>query len=163
MKVQEEAHGKTCRVVCTPWRSEKRHFDIRAVARVARYAVRDGSDPCELVEAVSKEVGCECGACREEASALQALVDDVLQKRKALDDALNDLRGDLGINAGANNDGDAWYRVLALKFRKLLAWAFILFDIAKIIDASEGLSESIAALLNAQQALLDCMRKEKKT
>lgn len=154
----EEGHGATCRWVCTPWRSQKRHWTLPAVVRVAGYAVRDGADPCELAKEVAKAVKCECGKCEEEAMALRALIPEVIEAQKAFKDALDALRGDLGITR-QDSDGDAWYRALFIKFRRLFAWLFVLVDIARVIDAAEGMEALLGRVIAAQDALLDCIEK----
>lgn len=154
----EEGHGAACRWACTPWRSQKRHWTLPAVVRVAGYAVRDGADACELARAVAKAVKCECGKCEEEAAALRALIPEVIEAQKALKDALDALRGDLGITR-QDSDGDAWYRALFIKFRRLFAWLFVLVDVARVIDAAEGMEELLGRVIAAQDALLDCIEK----
>lgn len=154
----EEGHGATCRWVCTPWRSQKRHWTLPAVVRVAGYAVRDGADPCELAKEVAKAVKCECRKCEEEAAVLRALIPEVIEAQKALKDALDALRGDLGITR-QDSDGDAWYRALFTKFRRLFAWLFVLVDVARVIDAAEGMEALLGRVIAAQDALLDCIEK----
>ena len=152
----DEVRGSTCRMVCTPWRSEKRHWTLPAVVRVAGYAVRDGADPCELARAVAKAVKCECGKCEEEAAALRALIPKMIEAQKALRDALDALRGDLGITR-QDADGDAWYRALFIKFRRLFTWLFVLVDVARVIDAAEGMEALLGRVIAAQDALLKCI------
>lgn len=154
----EEGHGATCRWVCTPWRSQKRHWTLPAVVRVAGYAVRDGADPCELAKEVAKAVKCECGKCEEEAAVLRELIPEVIEAQKTLKDALDALRGDLDITR-QDSDGDAWYRALFIKFRRLFAWLFVLVDIARVIDAAEGMEALYGRVIAAQDALLDCIEK----
>lgn len=152
----DEVRGTTCRMVCTPWRSQKRHWTLPAVVRVARYAVRDGADACELAKAVAKEVKCDCGKCEEEAAELRALIPEIIEAQKALKEALDALRGDLGITR-QDADGDAWYRALFIRFRRLLGWLFVLVDVAKVIDAAEGMEELLSRVIVAQDALLKCI------
>lgn len=154
----DEVRGATCRWVCTPWRSEKRHWTLPAVVRVAGYAVRDGADPCELAKAVAEAVKCECGKCKEEAEALRSLIPEVLEAQKALKEALDALRGDLGITR-QDSDGDAWYRALFIKFRRLFAWLFVLVDVARVIDAAEGMEALLGRLIAAQDVLLKCVER----
>jgi len=152
----DEEHGATCRWVCTPWRSQKRHWTLPAVVRVAGYAVRDGADPCELAKAVAEAVKCECGKCEEEAEALRALIPEVIEAQKALKEALDALRGDLGITR-QDSDGDAWYRALFIRFRRLFTWLFVLVDVARVIDAAEGMEALLGRVIAAQDALLKCI------
>lgn len=152
----DEVRGATCRWVCTPWRSQKRHWTLPAVVRVAGYAVRDGADPCELAKAVAKAVKCECGKCEEEAAALRALIQEILEAQKALKEALDALRGDLGITR-QDSDGDAWYRALFIRFRRLFTWLFVLVDVARVIDAAEGMEALLGRVIAAQDALLTCI------
>lgn len=152
----DEVRGATCRWVCTPWRSQKRHWTLPAVVRVARYAVRDGADPCELAKAVAEAVKCECGKCKEEAAALRALIQEILEAQKALKEALDALRGDLGITR-QDSDGDAWYRALFIRFRRLFTWLFVLVDVARVIDAAEGMEALLGRVIAAQDALLTCI------
>lgn len=152
----DEEHGANCRWVCTPWRSQKRHWTLQAVVRVAGYAVRDGADPCELAKAVAKAVRCECGKCEEEAAALRALIPEVIEAQKALKEALDALRGDLGITR-QDSDGDAWYRALFIRFRRLFTWLFVLVDVARVIDAAEGMEALLGRVIAAQDALLKCI------
>lgn len=154
----DEVRGATCRWVCTPWRSQKRHWTLPAVVRVAGYAVRDGADPCELAKAVAKAVKCECGKCEEEAAALRALIPEVIEAQKALKEALDALRGDLGITR-QDSDGDAWYRALFIKFRRLFTWLFVLVDVARVIDAAEGMEALLGRVIAAQDALLKCVER----
>lgn len=162
----DEVRGATCRWVCTPWRSQKRHWTLPAVVRVAGYAVRDGADPCELAKAVAKAVKCECGKCEEEAAALRALIDqEILEEQEALEEALDALRGDLGFTRRERNkdpkdsDGDAWYRALFIRFRRLFTWLFVLVDVARVIDAAEGMEELLGRVIAAQDALLKCVER----
>lgn len=152
----DEVRGATCRWVCTPWRSQKRHWTLPAVVRVAGYAVRDGADPCELAKAVAEAVKCECGKCKEEAAALRALIQEILEAQKALKEALDALRGDLGITR-QDSDGDAWYRALFIRFRRLFTWLFVLVDVARVIDAAEGMEALLGRVIAAQDALLTCI------
>lgn len=126
------------------------------MVRVAGYAVRDGADACELAKAVAKAVQCECGKCEEEAEALRELIPEVIEAQKALRDALDALRGDLGITR-QDADGDAWYRALFVRFRRLLGWLFVLVDVARVIDAAEGMEELLGRVIAAQDALLNCI------
>lgn len=162
----DEVRGATCRWVCTPWRSQKRHWTLPAVVRVARYAVRDGADPCELAKAVAEAVKCECGKCKEEAAALRALIqEEILEAQEALGEALDALRGDLGITRRKRNkdpkdsDGDAWYRALFIRFRRLFTWLFVLVDVARVIDAAEGMEALLGRVIAAQDALLKCVER----
>lgn len=155
----DEVRGSTCRMVCTPWRSQKRHWTLPAVVRVAGYAVRDGADPCELAKAVAKAVQCECGKCEQEAEALRALIPEVIEAQKALKEALDALRGDLGITR-QDSDGDAWYRALFIRFRRLFTWLFVLVDVARVIDAAEGMEALLGRVIAAQDALLKCIERE---
>lgn len=157
--MKDEGHGANCRWVCTPWRSQKRHWTLPAVVRVARYAVRDGADPCELAKAVAEAVKCKCGKCEEEAKALRALIPEVIEAQKALKDALDALRGDLGITR-QDSDGDAWYRALFIRFRRLFSWLFVLVDVARVIDAAEGMEALLGRVIAAQDALLKCIERE---
>lgn len=149
-----ETHGPNCRWVCTPWRSQKRHWTLPAVVRVAGYAVRDGADPCELAKAVAKAV--KCDRCAKEAAELRALIPEVIEAQKALKDALDALRGDLGITR-QDESGDAWYRALFIRFRRLLSWLFVLVDVARVIDAAENMESLLVRVIAAQSALLKCV------
>jgi len=153
----DEVRGSTCRIVCTPWRSQKRHWTLQAVVRVARYAVRDGENACELAKAVATELGCECDKCPVEVLNLNQAILEAQQAKSIMDSALQALRDDLGMKGRDSEDGDAWYRVLALRFRRLLGWLFILADIARIIDAAEELSESIGKMATSAQSLVECV------
>lgn len=167
----DEVRGATCRWVCTPWRSQKRHWTLPAVVRVAGYAVRDGADPCELAKAVAKAVKCECGKCEEEAAALRALIQEILEAQEALEEALDALRGDLEITPRTlqyrrkrnkdpkDSDGDAWYRALFIRFRRLFTWLFVLVDVARVIDAAEGMEALLGRVIAAQDALLKCVER----
>jgi hypothetical protein len=90
--------------------------------------------------------------------ALRALIPEVIEAQKALKDALDALRGDLGITR-QDSDGDAWYRALFIKFRRLFAWLFVLVDVARVIDAAEGMEALLGRVIAAQDALLDCIEK----
>lgn len=159
----DEVRGATCRWVCTPWRSQKRHWTLPAVVRVAGYAVRDGADPCELAKAVAKAVKCECGKCEEEAAALRALIQEILEAQEVLGEALDALRGDLEITRRKrdpkDSDGDAWYRALFIRFRRLMKWLFVLVDVARVIDAAEGMEALLGRVIAAQDALLKCVER----
>lgn len=159
----DEVRGATCRWVCTPWRSQKRHWTLPAVVRVAGYAVRDGADPCELAKAVAEAVKCECGKCKEEAAALRALIQEILEAQEVLGEALDALRGDLEITRRKrdpkDSDGDAWYRALFIRFRRLMKWLFVLVDVARVIDAAEGMEALLGRVIAAQDALLKCVER----
>lgn len=154
----DEVRGATCRWVCTPWRSQKRHWTLPAVVRVAGYAVRDGADPCELAKEVAKAVKCECGKCEEEAMALRALIPEVIEAQEALKDALDALREDLDITKQDSNK-DKWYKALFIKLKRLLGWLFVLVDVAWVIYAAEGMEALLGRVIAAQDALLDCIEK----
>jgi hypothetical protein len=128
------------------------------VVRVAGYAVRDGADPCELAKAVAEAVKCECGKCKEEAEALRSLIPEVLEVQRVLREALDALRDDLGITQ-KDSYKDKWYKALLIKFRRLFAWLFVLIDIARVIDAAEGMEALLGRLIAAQDVLLKCVER----
>ena len=144
-----------CRPVCRPSRETPRYSTIPSVVRMAVAAVKRGADGCELSREVSKAVGCK--ACSEEIAELLALEKEILLAKKSLDDALLDLRNDLGI-PGGNPQEDAWYRALLTRFRQLFRWLFILADVARVIDSAEDVTRVLERLLIAQRHLVECAR-----
>lgn len=144
-----------CRPVCRPSRETPRYSTIKSVVRMAVAAVKRGADGCELSSEVSKAVGCK--ACSDEIATMVGLENEILLAKKGLDDALMDLRNDLGI-PGGNPPEDAWYRALLSKFRQLFRWLFILADVARVIDSAEDVTRVLERLLIAQRQLIECAK-----
>lgn len=158
----------TCRLVCRPIRKRQRRVNISAVVRFARAAVDDGAQPCDVVDAVNREMeirykaNCiQCPPCLEEVQktvdeALDATQEAIERQRSSLDDLFDQL----DMNRGAGKKS-VWTRLL-----KRLGALFNIIDLVKtladVINAggfSEKVHEGVAeALAETSRCIDQCKR-----
>lgn len=153
-----------CRKVCRPPRNPPRRTDTDDVVRMARAAVRNGADPCELAGVVRRELGC---ACSDEALSVQQGLEAIAEDRDALRAAFEELLIALGILAKGSipqappPPGDPVWRQWLRRIRALLRWAEVAGALYNLWEAVAEFSRVLDTFVDDVARLLRCIAGEK--
>lgn len=149
-----------CRTVC---RTKTAPMDAQVVARMAKSAVKNGDDPCLVVELVRIATGCR-GECTEEAQNVEVGLDALREAVDELESALLDLLRALNLKGPPSNDPLSKESLLEriLKYLKFLSSLKKL--VSAILDVWDAYSRFLMVFrqfIDDVAALIRCLRKGK--
>lgn len=149
-----------CREVCRPPRSMPRLMNAKDAIRMAKAAVRNGEDACQVARGVSLAVGCTC----------DKEVQDVADGRHILDKAIDEFRiavgklaEQLGLEAGKlkgqiDQPTDSLTRRLLRRLSAFISAYEIIKAMIRVYNAGDELEKAFVVFMNDVQRLLLCVQ-----
>lgn len=147
-----------CRTVC---RTKTAPMDAQVVARMAKSAVKNGDDPCLVVELVRIATGCN-DSCREEAANVELGLEALKEAVDELEKAIIDLLRALNLK-GAPTDDPLSKESLLERIIKYIKFASSLKKlVTAILDVWDAYSKFVSTFrqfIDDVAALIRCLNK----